>query len=198
VKLYSARAVKLWSIYFQTFYDSQTGVLAGWKSSDGNLHDYYFTFVNGMAITYGLVPRDKANMIMDRLLAKMKQVGYTHFEYGLPGNLIPVRRGDYVVHEKNAGGPTKEDGSDGFEIYENGGATASNVYYTLQALYNLGRRQDADAILFPLLVGYEKGGFQGFGPNGLSYDWKAWDGTPHGYEGLLVDNYHALLAVLSR
>jgi hypothetical protein len=197
-RFYSARAEKLRSIYFQTFYDPRTGVLAGWKSADGNLHDYYFTFVNSMAITYGLVPPDRANPIMDRLFAKMKDVGYTHFEFGLPGNLVPVRRGDYVVHKKSAGGSSREDGSDGFEIYENGGATGSYVYYTLQALYSLGRRKDADAILFPLLAAYEKGGFQGFGPNGLSYDWKAWDGTPHGYEGLLVDNYQALLAVLSR
>lgn len=197
-KLYSAHAEKLRSVYFQTFYDPRTGVLAGWKSADGDLHDYYFTFVNSMAITYGLVPRDKANPIMDRLLAKIKDVGYSHFEYGLPGNLIPVRRGDYVVHDKRSGGPSKEDGSDGFETYENGGATGSYVYYLLQALYDLGRHKDADAILFPMLATYEKGGFQGFGPNGLSYDWKAWDGTPHGYEGLLVDNYQALLAVLAR
>jgi hypothetical protein len=197
-QMYSARAEKLRAIYFRTFYDPRTGILAGWKSADGNLHDYYFTFVNSMAITYGLVPRDKANLIMDRLLAKMREVGYTHFEYGLPGNLVPIRRGDYVVHERYAGGPSKEDGSDGFEIYENGGASANYLYYTLQALYDLSRRKDADAILFPLLGAYEKGSFQGFGPNGLSYDWKAWDGTPHGYEGLLVDNYQALLAVLSR
>jgi hypothetical protein len=49
-----------------------------------------------------------------------------------------------------------------------------------------------------LLRGYEKGGFQGFGPNGNSYDWKSWDGAPHGYEGFLVDNYQAVLAVLAR
>ncbi len=197
-QMYAARAEKLKSVYFQTFYDPRTGVLAGWKSADGSLHNYYFTFVNSMAITYGLVPPDKANQIMDRLLAKMRQVGYTHFEYGLPGNLIPIRHGDYVVHEKYAGGGTQEDGSDGFEIYENGGSTASYEYYTLQALYSLGRGKDADAMLFPLLAAYEKGGFQGFGPNGKSYDWKAWDGTPHGYEGLLVDNYQTLLAVLAR
>ncbi len=197
-KLYSARAEKLRSVYYQTFYNPQTGVLAGWKSADGQLHDYYFTFVNGVAITYGLIPPDKANPIMDRMLAKMKEVGYTHFEYGLPGNLIPVRRGDSVTLDHRWGGPQKEDGSDGFQIYENGGATACMAYYTLEALYRLGRRQEADAMLFPLLEGFEKGGFQGFGPNGLTYDWKAWDGTPHGYEGLLVDGYQALLAVLSR
>ena len=113
-KMFGARAEKLRSVYFETFYDPKTGVLAGWKSADGDLHDYYFTFVNSVAIAYDLVPSDKANLIMDRLLAKMKEVGYTHFEYGLPGNLVPIRRGDYVDHEKRFGGPSKEDGSDGF------------------------------------------------------------------------------------
>ncbi len=197
-RFYASRAEKLLSVYFDTFYDPTTGVLAGWRSADGKRHDYYFTFVNGVAITYGLVPKDKANSIMDRLLAKMKEVGYAHFEYGLPGDLIPIRQEDFMVHNKRWGAPEKKDGSDGFQIYAHGGATGCFVYYTLQALYQLGRHEEADAILFPLLRGYEEGGFQGHGPNGMTYDWKAWDGTPHGYEGLLVDNYQALLAVLSR
>jgi hypothetical protein len=197
-RLYAARAEKLRSVYFKTFYHPATGVLAGWKSADGSLHDYFFTFVNSVAITYGLVPRDKANQIMDRLLAKMKEVGYTHFEYGLPGNLVPIRRDDYLEARQAWGGGVKEDGSDGFQIYENGGATACYCYFTLQALYQLGRRADADMILFPMLRAFEQGGFQGSGPSGRTYDWKAWDGTPYGYEGLLVDGYMTLLAVLSR
>ena len=197
-RLYAARAEKLRAVYYDTFFDPATGVLAGWKSADGKLHDYYFTFVNGMAITYGLVPHDKANAIMDRLLAKMKEVGFTHFEYGLPGNLIPVRRADYADLQKSAGGSEKEDGSDGFQIYENGAASGNFAYYTLQALYQLGRRKEADAMLFPMLRGYEEGGFQGRGANGKTNDWKGWDGTPTGYEGLLVDNYMTLLAVLAR
>jgi hypothetical protein len=186
-QLYASRAEKMRSVYFDTFYNPATGVLAGWKSTDGTLHDYYFTFVNGAAIVYGLVPRDKANAIMDRLLAKMKEVGYTYFSYGLPGVLIRVPH-------KDSFGPA----DDPWQVYQNGGATGSFEYFTLQALYQLGRRADADAMLFPLLAGYEKGGFQGFGANGKSYDWKSWDGAPHGYEGILVDNYQALLAVLSR
>jgi len=186
-QLYAARAEKLRSVYLQTFFNPETGLIAGWKSADGKLHDYYFTFVNGAAIVYGLVPRDTANQIMDRLLAKMKEVGYTRFEYGLPGVLIPVRAEDYVWGTR-----------DPFQVYQNGGATGSFEYFTLEALYQLGHHAEGDAILFPLLKGYEEGGFQGFGPGGKSYDWKSWDGRPHGYEGLLVDNYQALLAVLDR
>ena len=86
------------------------------------------------------------------------------------------------------GAGQKEDGSDGFQIYQNGGASACFAYFTLAALYDLGRRDEADHILFPMLDGLEKGKFQGYGPNGMTNDWKAWDGTPWGYEGLLVDN----------
>jgi hypothetical protein len=195
---YQAAAEKLKAVYFKTFYNPATGILAGWRSADGRLHDYYFLFVNGIAIHYGLVPTDKANAIMDRLLAKMTEVGYTNFELGLPGNLIPVARKDYAHHNPRYGGGTNEDGSDAFQIYENGGATACFAYYFPAALYDLGRIQDGDRILFPMLDAFGKGDFQGFGTNRMSKDWKTWDGQPHGYEGLLNDNYYALLAVLDR
>ncbi len=195
---YQAAADKIKAVYFDTFYDPQTGVLAGWRSADGQLHDYYFLWVNGIAIHYGLVPTDKANDIMDRLLAKMNDVGYTNFALGLPGNLIPVARKDYVHHEVRFGGGKRADGSDGFQYYENGGATACFAYFTLAALYDLGRINDGDRILFPMLDSFENGGFQGRGSNGKSKDWKKWDGTCEGYEGLLTDNYYALLAVKDR
>jgi hypothetical protein len=195
---YAAAADKLRKVYAKTFYNPATGVLAGWKSADGQLHDYYFTFVNGAAIHYGLVSKDQATAIMDKLLAKIKEVGYVRFDFGLPGNLIPIARKDYVHLDPRWGGGQKEDNSDGFQIYENGGATACWEYFILAALYDLGRREEADRMLFPLLEGFDKGGFQGFGPSGMTYDWKAWDGTPWGYEGFLADNYYALLAVVAR
>jgi hypothetical protein len=106
---YGAAADKLKAVYFDTFYNPKTGVLAGWRSADGQLHDYYFLWVNGIAIHYGLVPADKANDIMDRLLAKMKEVGYTNFELGLPGNLVSVARKDYVDLHTRFGGGLRED-----------------------------------------------------------------------------------------
>ena len=165
---------------------------------DGQLHDYYFLFVNGIAICYDLVPRPMANAIMDRLLAKMREVGYARFDLGLPGNLVCVPRKDYVHLDRRWGGGEREDNSDGFQIYENGGASACFAYFTLAALCKLDRRQEADRILFPLLEALERGGFSGRAASGMTYDWKAWDGTPWGYEGFLVDNYYVLLAVLTR
>ena len=193
---YKGRSEKLKTAYYSTFYNPATGVLAGWRSADGKLHDYYFLFISGMAVVYGLVTQGQGNQIWDKLIAKMKEVGYNRFDLGLPGNLIPVRREDYADHNKRYGGSVKADGSDGFQIYENGGATACYAYFTIQALRDLGRVKEADAILFPMLKSLADGGFQGRGPNGNTYDWMSWDGTPHGYEGLLVDGYLTLLAAM--
>ena len=93
---YAQAAQRIKAAFPKTFYNPATGVLAGWKSADGKLHDYYFTFVAGLAATMGLVPDDMANRVMDRMFAKMREVGYTDFRLGLPGNLIPIRREDYV------------------------------------------------------------------------------------------------------
>ena len=73
---YAAAADRLRAAYADAFYNPATGVLAGWRSADGQLHDYHFLFVSGIAICYELVPRPLANAIMDRLLAKMQEVGY--------------------------------------------------------------------------------------------------------------------------
>jgi hypothetical protein len=193
------KAAKLRVAYARTFLNPTTGVLAGWKSADGQLHDYWFTFVQGVAIAYGLLDDKTANAVMDRLLAKMNDVGYTRFDIGLPGNLVPIKKGDYVLenHPPEATGePLREDGRDGFQFYENGGATGCWAYYTVKALFHLGRVADARRIFHPMLAGYARGEFQGIGVNGMSRDWRDWKGGCHGYEGLLVDNYQALLAVL--
>jgi hypothetical protein len=89
----------------------------------------------------------------------------------------------------------REDNTDGFQKYENGGATGCFAFFTLAALYDLGRHDQADAILFAMLQEYDRGGFEGRGAKNRSNDWRMWDGTPMGYEGFLTDNYYTLLAV---
>jgi hypothetical protein len=195
---YRDRAQKIRDVYGSTFIDPSTGVVAGWRSSDGQLHNYFFPFVNGIAVRYGLIDENQSRQAMHEILAKMKSVGYTDFSLGLPGNLVPIRRADYVDLDPRYGGSTREDGSDGFQVYENGGATACFAYFTLGALYHLGEKKQADRILMPMLGAFERQGFSGRAPNGMTYDWKDWHGGAHGYEGFLVDNYYALLAVLDR
>jgi len=195
---FSIRADTLKSLFVPTFLHPATGVLAGWKSADGELHDYWFLFLNSLAIEYGLVPDDLAHAIMDRLLAKLEEVGYDRFDLGLPGNLVSVARKDYVHRDPRWGGGQREDNADGFQKYENGGATACFAGHTVEALYRLGRWGDGDRIFGPLLRSFEAGAFQGRGPSGMTKDWKTWDGTCYGYEGLLADGYKSLLPVLTR
>lgn len=195
---FGAAATKLHDAYFKAFYDPSTGVLAGWRSADGRIHDYYFTFVNGIAVLYGLVPADKAAGIMDRLWAEMGEAGYTDFRLGLPGNLIPVARKDYAHLNPRYGGGVREDNADGFQIYQNGGASACFAYFTIAAFDSVGQHGRAARILLPILGAFDDRVFEGVGSNGLTNDWRKWDGTAEGYEGFLTDNYYALLAVPGR
>ena len=182
-------AVKLKNNYFTRFYNPDTGVLGGWRSENGELHDYYFTFVNGVAISYGLLEKEQAKKVMKALLDKMKDVGYTDFRMGLPGNLIPIADKDYTAHSPRWGYQK-------FQVYENGGATGCFVYYTIHALYKLGMEKEAEEIFIAMMESYKLGGFQGHcsGSN-MTKDWKTWKGECWGYEGFLVDNYLALLNV---
>jgi len=190
---FEKRADRIREAYIPTFYNPKTGILAGWKDSQGTLHDYWFVFVNALAITYGLVPDPLANSIVDRIEAKLKEVGYTRFDLGLPGNLVPIRKADYIPGARGA--PQKEDGSDTFGIYQNGGATACYAYFYIQALYQLGRREEAERILWPMMETFAHGGFQ----NGVGHggEWRQWAGEPSGYEGFLADGYYAQMAVFT-
>ncbi|MCX6222629.1 MAG: hypothetical protein NTZ69_16795 [Bacteroidia bacterium] len=193
---YTDHAAKLKSAYYSTFYNPESGVLAGWKSKDGQLHDYYFTFVNSIAISYGLLNEEQGNRVMDKLLSKMESVGFTDFSLGLPGNLIPVKKGDYTASDHRWGGPSLEDGTDAFQIYENGGATACYTYFMVDALQKLKRNPDSRKILYPILKSISDGNFSGSCVNGMSKDWKTWKGECWGYEGFLCDGYMVLLSCL--
>ena len=195
---YRARADAIRAAYAGAFLDPAAGVVAGWRSSDGQLHNYYFPYINGIAVRYGLIEGEQGRQVMDRILAKMDTVGYRNFALGLPGNLVPIRHADYLNPDHRWGGSKKADGSDGFEIYENGGATGCFAYFTMAALYHVGEKEQGDKMLMPMLDAFAKQGFTGRAPDGLTYDWKDWHGGAHGYEGFLVDNYYALLAVLDR
>jgi hypothetical protein len=186
---YDAFAKKLKSNYFSRFFNPDTGVLGGWRSADGELHDYYFTFVNGVAISYGLIEEADAKSIMQRLLDKMKEVGFTNFKLGLPGNLIPIADKDYTDRNTRWG-------YQNFQVYENGGASGCYVYFTIQALYKLKMEKEANEIFLALMESYNEVGFDGYcSNNNMTKDWKNWKGECWGYEGFLVDNYLPMLSI---
>jgi hypothetical protein len=94
------------------------------------------------------------------------------FDLGLPSNLLPTPRKDYVDLQHRWGAGQKDDGSDGFQIYQNRG-------FRLLRLFLPGRsvrprlREEADGMLLSMLGALQRGKFQGFSPNGMTSDWKA-------------------------
>ena len=172
--------------FFDTFYNPETGVMAGWISADGRMHDYMFTFAVSMGIDEGLIPLDKGRDMMNILLAKMRAEGYGDLRYGIPGNLIGVADPD-TIHW-----PCMSD----WGRYENGGLCGMNGFHFLTAMYRVGMREEADRILTAILNTYERE----FTHSGLmpgyvqSVDWRTKEGNPCGYN-YLADNYYFLLSV---
>ncbi len=196
---YMTLAGKLKASYARTLRNPETGWLAWWKSRDGELHDYASPTLNGLAIEYGLVEPEAGRAILDRLWAKISAAGFTRFDLGIPPMLVPVRRSDYL-QPNCIGLPQREDGTDTFGQYMNGGITAGQVLHFLAAHYVLGEGGRADTVLRAMLARQERGEFQ----NGVrdasmqGIDWTTWDGKPSGYEGYLADSFRFLQAVLLR
>jgi hypothetical protein len=172
----------------------KTGIIAGGILEDGTVVDCWYVWINGMAICYGLVPEELANQILNKFQAKFKEVGYTNFKNGLPNVLVTIPCPPQIKHED--GSPWNK-----FQEYLNGGATPAWSNFYIQALYQMGRRAEADAIFWPLVDSYGKGRFNGgraYLRDGTETDpckadkseWWYWDGRPHHAEGYLVDMYH--------
>lgn len=196
---YTQLADRLKAAYIKALYNPKTGWLAWWRSQDGQLHDYASPVVNGLAIEYGLVEPAQGREILARLRAKMKEVGFTRFDLGIPGVLIPVLRADYLLPDA-IGCPHKEDGTDTFGQYMNGGISVGQGLHFLAAHYVAGEPEEADRMLRAMLTRQAKGEFQNgvrnVGMQGI--DWTTWDGKPCGYEGYLADSFRFLQAALLR
>ena len=192
------QAAKLKKAYAPALTNQKTGWIAMWRSQDGELHDYASPIINGYAIEYGLVDAEKGRSILDSLHAKMKEVGFSNFQFGVPCWLDPVKPDDYL--QPAIGAPQQPNGLDTWQIYMNCGITAGHVYHFLAAHYAVGMNAQADAILDAMLATQDKGGFQNgvqdAFPKGI--DWRKWNGDPCGYEGFLADNARFLLAVPTR
>jgi hypothetical protein len=188
---YQKRAQLIKDNYLKMFYNPETGVIGGWRDTEGKLRDRMFPWINGYAISAGLVPDELANQIMDRLFAKMKEIGFTHFQYGLPTNLISMGK-DEMSH-----------GYREWEGYMNGSITPPYSNYVIMALYKLGRRQQAEEVLWPQVASFDKGTFNSgigiLGPrrNPVGSAFYYWDGTKSNGIGYLPENWHAYAGIFA-
>lgn len=196
---YTQLADRLRATYFKTLYNPATGWLAWWKSADGQLHDYATPIVNGLAIEYGLVEPDEGRRILARLWKQMQQANFTRLDLGLPCTFMPVQRGDYLQPD-GLGVPTREDGTDTFQNYMNGGISAGHTLHFIMAHHIVGEPEKGDRILRAMLGRHAALGFQ----NGVrdkaneGLDWTTWNGEPRGYEGYLADVFMFMQASVLR
>jgi hypothetical protein len=179
-------AAHLRASFVPTFYNEDTGWLAGWRCAEDRLHDHAFLAPNGAAVCGGLLDDDLARSVMERLLDEARRVGMPDAYLGLPGNLRPIPDADLA------------DIMQGYPLgfYQNGGRTHSQTRHTVGALYSVGLTREADELLGRLCKGLADGAV--FGGSGSGRDWAYWDGRPCGYEGLLTDQFGILAVALER
>ena len=195
-------ADRLKKVYRETFYNPETGWLGWWRSADGELHDVWSDVPTSIAVSYGLLMPEDGGAMLDRHWAELKKTGFKRLEVGLPLNLRPIPPSLML----QGYGGKKEDGSDTFHKYLNGGACVSNTSFWLLANYIAGRRDRADEVLDAMLERQRRGVF----PNGGAFqngiidragagaEFFDWEGNTTGYEGHLVYSWAWMQALFAR
>jgi len=181
-----AWATRLRATYRETFFVPHAGWIGGWRSPDGRLHDYCFPLLNGDAVASGVLDAPDEQTVMSNIWAEFAAVGYEDFANGIPMNLHPVAEEDIggVVFGLPIGG------------YLQGGASHHRTYGFLAALYRVGMEREADRVLEALASTVADD--SAFGGVGSGRDWRLWDGTPSGYEGLLAEGFGFLAMAVRR
>lgn len=169
--------------YWDTF-RSENGRVAGWKSTDGQLHDHTFLAVNGLAAACGLIPQDEARQAIEGLWNALLASGYDTFELGLPGNVDPIPLEDLAFDQQKRP----------FGGYENAGITLSQSCHFLNGLLAVGMEKEACYVMTCMASGMQDE--LGIGGVNSGIDWKTWDGVPTGYEGLLCDQFGVIAVML--
>ncbi len=207
---YRLHASTLRNAYLRQFLSDQNGWFVSWISLDGQVHDYCHTFINGLAVAYGIVEPEQGKDILARVVAKSHSIGFNQWHLGVPGNLIPCRKEDMIGPRTGADGEPVRDGfywPDGLteegafgHRYPNGTIHPPLVWPYLLGLQVAGLTQEADRILDAMLLSAEEGLFQNgivnVGYGGAEHFYI--DGRTCGYEGFLPESFNFLMACFTR
>ncbi len=181
-----AWADRLRASYQTTFLVAGTAWPIGWRSPDGVAHDHCHTLLIGDAVAHGVLDADQATRAMRAVWDELAVVGYTDLANGIPINLHPIPEEDLggVVFGLPIGG------------YLQGGAVHHRTGGFIRALRRVGMDTEADQVTEALCATVADDA--AFGGVGSGRDWRLWDGTPSGYEGLLAEGFAFLAATLDR
>ncbi|MCX6361716.1 MAG: hypothetical protein NT029_18070 [Armatimonadetes bacterium] len=190
---YEALTAGLKEAFLPAFLNPETGWLGFWRSRDGALHDLHMDAPTSIAVSYGLIEKEKGREMLHAYWKALMATGFSRFDLGVPLNLRPVPRAEMEHYTE-------------FQHFLNGGCGVSNTSYLLNALYQVGMRREADMILDAMLKRQADGAF----PNGGGFqngfvdqmgggaEVVDWNGKPEGYEGHLVYCWAFLHSMLMR
>jgi len=183
-------ALRLHASFVPTFVDDARQEVVQWVARDGRRFSFDSHMHLGAAITCGLVPEHMASTLLSAYLRRLEAWGLRSYGLGLPIFLRAVPR---VCHNGWMGQGLEPDGRDQLGIYMNGALHTHQIYYLLQAMYQTGLRTQANAIVSDLTPSVRQGLLCGGLHSGM--DWRhPKTGEPSGYEGLLAEQFHFLLA----
>ena len=188
-----AQAARLRANFMATFYDPASQQIMQWVARDGRRFGFQSHMHLGAAVALGLVPEELAKELLGAYLGRLTASGFTHFEWGLPIFLDPIPT---ACHNNWKGKGVEVDGSDQVGIYQNGAIHTHQTWYFLQALYRSGLRPEANRIFHQMTTLVRSGELCGGLHSGI--DWRhPVDGRATGYEGLLAEQFHFLLASIT-
>ncbi len=165
----------------------ETGWVAGWRSRDGELHDYAFMWVNGVALAYGLLDPPQAKTALRALEKLREEAGPPTARMGIPCNLLPIREDDQTLPKiLGLAEPT-------FEKYTDGSLSGWPATYYLRALSIYGLRDRSRKLAGEMDEGYAAGIFNG--GMGEGHEFRSWEGMPTGYEGTLIGCFGPVYAI---
>ncbi len=173
--------------YALALLNPDTGWVAGWRSRDGQLHDYGFTWVNGVALAFGLLDDATTRTALQNMEHKRATIGLADARLGIPCNLLAIRPDDQMwTRILKQLQPT-------FETYTDGSLSGWPATYYLRALSIHGLKDAAQQLAGEMAQGYAEGVFNG--GNGEGSEFRSWEGLPTGYEGTLIGCFGPVYAL---
>lgn len=207
---YRQKGTLLRQAFVNRFLSPESGWFVSWISLDGQVHDYCHTFVNGMAVAYGIVPPDQGKNILEKVMAKSKTIGFKNWHLGIPASLIPCHKEDMIGPGIGIDGkPIKNDFYWPDDLteeaafgnrYTDGTIHPPLVWPYLLGLQVAGLNEESNRILDAMIGSAQDGLFQNgivnVGYGGAEHFYS--NGLTCGYEGYLPESFNFLMACFTK
>ncbi len=174
--------------YARHLVNPETGWVSGWRSRDGQLHDFGFIWVNAVACAFGVMDASTTRYALEKLEERCRDVFPESGYPGLPLNLIPIKQTDHMLSQFQ-----RYRLRPSYENYTDGALSPLLTGYYIRALSSSGLKNEAGEIAGALERGFADGRFHG--PYGTGREFAIWTGADSGYEGTFGPNSLPLYAI---